>query len=722
VEEGLKIRLGADVTELQRGLAQAAQSFSGFEDKVKGFEGTVGGFMKRIQDKLNVKKIQLFNEQDPANIAKINRQIESLENLLERTKRAGKEGFDSFGEPIKRLSPNLRSASTAMGGFSKSTGQADQTLLNFSRVLQDAPYGIMGVANNLNPLSEAFGRLRQSTGSTGAALKAMVGSIMGSGGIGLAIGAASSLLVLFGDKLFKTKNTAKEASKELKETAKSVQEIAASFAADNIAKIETFRIALTNLSIPLEERNKVLGSYNKLVDKQNELSKTDLSNIEKINAAVNAQVKLFERRALVRAAEEKIVELYKEVFKAQFEITKAATGLDNSNKKLTQSVKASNGQWEQTINTWARAGQQAQKTQKETSNWKIVSPDQIADLRDLNTGLTMAELTLAKANEKEFRIFTDQSGVQRIVGKTTDLYSRIVDVKGQIQELFDFINRQVSQGGINVLDNFDVDKIEKTVEALKSFPKAVRVQVIPEIEKPKIDPIILPAPEMDSGLIPRLEADGRAASEAFRKSWEATFAAEGLPLPSIEFAGMYSEILNAGKQIQAIVASFGGEIATAISEAIGGALTGNFDFGSIFKGLFTALGTALQEAGKTLVMASTAMQAFKKALNFLVANPAAALPVGLGLMITGSIIKNITGKMPRFAEGGIVSGPTFGLMGEYPGASSNPEVIAPLNKLKDLIKGSSGNNFPAYLPAHAIKGDTLMLWYQRANKSQTRRV
>ena len=38
-----------------------------------------------------------------------------------------------------------------------------------------------------------------------------------------------------------------------------------------------------------------------------------------------------------------------------------------------------------------------------------------------------------------------------------------------------------------------------------------------------------------------------------------------------------------------------------------------------------------------------------------------------------------------FANGGIVSGPTMGLVGEYPGARQNPEVIAPLNKLQGMI-------------------------------------
>ncbi|MDO5395655.1 MAG: phage tail tape measure protein [Bacteroidales bacterium] len=39
-----------------------------------------------------------------------------------------------------------------------------------------------------------------------------------------------------------------------------------------------------------------------------------------------------------------------------------------------------------------------------------------------------------------------------------------------------------------------------------------------------------------------------------------------------------------------------------------------------------------------------------------------------------------------FANGGIVSGPTVGLIGEYPGASHNPEVVAPLDRLWKLIR------------------------------------
>ena len=39
----------------------------------------------------------------------------------------------------------------------------------------------------------------------------------------------------------------------------------------------------------------------------------------------------------------------------------------------------------------------------------------------------------------------------------------------------------------------------------------------------------------------------------------------------------------------------------------------------------------------------------------------------------------------HFAKGGVVSGPTFGLMGEYPSAASNPEIIAPQSIMRDTV-------------------------------------
>lgn len=65
--------------------------------------------------------------------------------------------------------------------------------------------------------------------------------------------------------------------------------------------------------------------------------------------------------------------------------------------------------------------------------------------------------------------------------------------------------------------------------------------------------------------------------------------------------------------------------------------------------------------------------------------PFAGFGIGAGFVASMEALVTATG-IPMLAEGGIAYGPTLGLFGEYAGASSNPEVVAPLDKLKDLIR------------------------------------
>ena len=56
----------------------------------------------------------------------------------------------------------------------------------------------------------------------------------------------------------------------------------------------------------------------------------------------------------------------------------------------------------------------------------------------------------------------------------------------------------------------------------------------------------------------------------------------------------------------------------------------------------------------------------------------------LAIAALASVIAAIM-SIPKFASGGIAYGPTLGLFGEYAGASNNPEVVAPLDKLRGII-------------------------------------
>ena len=76
-------------------------------------------------------------------------------------------------------------------------------------------------------------------------------------------------------------------------------------------------------------------------------------------------------------------------------------------------------------------------------------------------------------------------------------------------------------------------------------------------------------------------------------------------------------------------------------------------------------------------------------------NPANIASGGLAspaLIVAGlSLVEGFLNQAMAFAQGGIVSGPTLGLVGEYPGARTNPEVIAPLDKLRSMMGGMGGN-------------------------------
>ena len=102
---------------------------------------------------------------------------------------------------LNQASQSVTNFGTQIAKAAKPTADATNALTNLSRVAQDAPYGFMGIANNLNPLLESFQRLQKETGSAGGALKAMLAGLTGPAGIGIAIGVVSSLIVAFGDEI-----------------------------------------------------------------------------------------------------------------------------------------------------------------------------------------------------------------------------------------------------------------------------------------------------------------------------------------------------------------------------------------------------------------------------------------------------------------------------------------------------------------------------------------
>lgn len=109
------------------------------------------------------------------------------------------------------------------------------------------------------------------------------------------------------------------------------------------------------------------------------------------------------------------------------------------------------------------------------------------------------------------------------------------------------------------------------------------------------------------------------------------------------------------------------------------------------KGILTVLGNSLKSLGAALITYSGIVEAVKKALSKLwTAGPAgiaAAIGIAIGAIAGGQALLNKAAKLPKLASGGLAYAPTLAMVGDNPGAASDPEVIAPLSKLRSYMGG-----------------------------------
>jgi len=145
-----------------------------------------------------------------------------------------------------------------------------------------------------------------------------------------------------------------------------------------------------------------------------------------------------------------------------------------------------------------------------------------------------------------------------------------------------------------------------------------------------------------------------------------------------------------------------------------GTQIGNLLSGGQFSldGFLGMIASALIQIGTHLVLVSKLFLAVKALFASGGLLAPLAIPIGLAAIAAGVALNSAISKkqnVKAFASGGIVSGPTMGLMGEYPGARTNPEVVAPLDKLKDIMGGGGGS--------FVLRGSDLVLALNRSETS-----
>ncbi len=352
------------------------------------------------------------------------------------------------GATINKLPAAVNSATQAISKIKPGSNEASQSLINLSRVAQDAPYGFLGIANNINPLLESFQRLKTSTGTTGGALKALAGSISGAGGLGLAVGVVSSLLVVFGDKLFGAGQKAKEAKEQQNGYNESVKS-AISAVADEAAKVSGLVRFINLETTSRKERVNAIKELQSIAPSYFATLDAEKASIGQVTSAYNIYL-----LSLRRAVEAKVTEKQlSDVIERRLELEKKLY------KPLTEQIML-NGKLVTVRNAVYDADGTVKKQQEELVQLK---KDELTLANKLGL-LTPPKVT--PENSKPVKIKADKIDFESQFSKVVYL-SKPIQIQGRI---FDFNTAQLGTDLLKKLEYEFGDRL-KSMEKLVVTPK-----------------------------------------------------------------------------------------------------------------------------------------------------------------------------------------------------------------------------------------------------------
>jgi len=223
---------------------------------------------------------------------------------------------------LANLKKSLDNTGSSFSGMTPKVANGGNALMQFSRIAQDAPYGIIGIGNNLTATAEAFGHLSKQSGGAGNALKAVASSLMGTGGLLLVISLVTTGLTLLaqsgmsiGDvfdklsgKFDKYKQSLSEANAEAIKSASEQKAVAGAYVA-----------AASNINLSMQDR---LLAVKKLQDEYpayfGNLTKEQILNGD-VAGAVKELTKALIAKAKASAYSSKIADLAVAEFKLREE-------------------------------------------------------------------------------------------------------------------------------------------------------------------------------------------------------------------------------------------------------------------------------------------------------------------------------------------------------------------------------------------------------------------
>lgn len=796
-EAGLKIVIGADLSAVTDGMKVASNSIAQFGDNA---EKTFGEVASKVGVAANAFE-HAFDEIAAGNaaLAKINASIDAAGDAAQQAGakfdslggRLPLQDFNNFKKSIDQLKSDISSGLkiNVSGGslippvppaviesFSKTkvgAAQAGQALTNVGRVAQDLPFGFIGIQNNLNPLLESFQRLKAETGSSKEALKALGGSLIGAGGVGLALSIVSSAFLIFQNGIAGFNSKTKEAKKEADELAKSIRSIS-SIQGEAAAGVEGQVSQVTALAAAISDSNRPYAERKRALQELKEINKSYFNDLKIEDAATGALTKTVQEytKALINSAIQKgfvdeIAAVAKEVSKADETISKGRLKVAQAEKAL-ENVRNTVGTGSRDIETKQAQREQNAKQALAGANAELaISSDKVTRLleqeavirdnlnRAVVEGLKFKDLNTDKGAKKEVDFLTKQLALlEKIRDAQKERQGQMFDLK-DIDEATDKLAKLEQQIGnlklqIAVRDakkaKLPAAEIEKLKDAIKQDTQkrlndAFEKEALLLEHSPKLkfnQPIKVEIPNNVNFFTTNSGGSDFNINDAVSK---ATGFDKKIPVITIrearvkllklkindkltqgEFINEVEEINNKLKeQIRGIFEGGFSDVFSELGEGFGEALA-SADFGSALEkaaqNILGIVGGVMQQLGKALITAAIKIKLLKETFEkWAIANPALAIIAGIGLVVAGAALKNIKFDGPKFATGGIVSGPLIGQIGEQ----HRPEVIMPLDRLPQLFKQFGGDFGGGMQLIPIINNEGLFLAVKRGERSAGRK-
>lgn len=670
--DDLKVRMGVDIDGVLQGMKRAEKSLEDFKNQAARF------------------KAALDKATDPASIIRLNKAIEATERRIKAITTVG--------------------TSKPFDNFTKGSNQAGQSLINLGRIAQDAPFGFIGIQNNLNPLLESFGQLKKETGSTGGALKALGSQLIGPAGLGIALSAVTAALTFaqMGTTAWTRGLTGnKGALEDLKEEAKkfkeSLDDVESSALSTGI-KLKRFAAIAADATLPLNQRNEALKEANKILGEHGE--KLTLTTVG--TQAATAAIEQFTQATINQALTTKYADRVADLYIKQRDLIKQ---IGDQQKIVTQrQVEFSN-------------------TVKNTFGTKTFSPEAagfLSESKDKLKGIVDAykfvtrelqetSLSLTETSLKATSLFGELGTKDKVKKKV----QTIKDVIAELSREIDFLNAKEIAFGTNEAKS-KISAIESAAEKLiKDFKVAPDDALINKLFfggtiKNDVQGFNIPGIQgLKEKLIERLKADLKGPAIEIIVPANLQLQIENVRNSIPESIAPF--LKNITNEANAIGETLAFDLASSFGDNLGKALSGQGSLENVFAGLFQSLGNSLSQLGDLFIKTAIQVKIFK---DLLLTNPTLALIAGIGLKALGSLIKSTT-KLPGFADG--VTGFRGGLamVGER-----GPELVR-LPSGSDVIPNHSlgaigGGQAIEVIVRGEISGQTILLAGSRAQKSLNR--